>query len=141
MCWALPSETSERALMTEDRFMSDLLMLQPYRSLSPVMSLVLSEPARSMKWNCLFLVLLTPFLVYFDSICRVNTECERELASLYMVEEICRDFEPLLRMSNTSSVLVTAYSDMPSTYTPFLVSSLSCRLLLALLSRSIICSL
>ena len=60
-------------------------------------------------------MLLTPFLVYLDSICRVKTECERELASLYMVDEMCRDFEPFWRMSSTSSVLVTVYSDTPYT--------------------------
>ena len=65
--------------MTDAKFIRDLLILQPYFSLSPVLILVLSEPAKSIKLKDLLFVFTTPFLVYFDSILIVKTECEREL--------------------------------------------------------------
>lgn len=65
--------------MTDAKFMRDLLILQPYLSLSPVLIFVLSEPAKSIKLKDLLFVFTTPFLVYFDSILIVKTECEREL--------------------------------------------------------------
>jgi len=60
--------------MTEAKFIRDLLILHPYLSLSPVLILVLSEPAKSMKLKDLLLVFITPFFVYFDSIFIVKTE-------------------------------------------------------------------
>ena len=73
-CCILPSETQESELMTEAKFIRDLLILHPYLSLSPVLILVLSEPAKSIKLKDLLLVFITPFFVYFDSIFIVKTE-------------------------------------------------------------------
>jgi hypothetical protein len=61
MCLALPVEDSTKLLITFPKTMSDLLILQPSLNLSPLLWLVLSEPAKSIKWNCLTLVFITPF--------------------------------------------------------------------------------
>lgn len=98
ICWIFPYETSERAFITEDKFINDLFILQPSLSLSPVLSLVLYEPARSIKLNWRHLILLTPFLVNFDSISRLKTEWDLELVSLYIVELTCFDFDPFSRI-------------------------------------------
>lgn len=84
----------DNELITEAKFIRDLLILQPYFNLYPVLYFVLYDPAKSIKFNCLLFVLITPFWIYFDSIWSVNTECDLELRSLYVVEPTCLDFDP-----------------------------------------------
>lgn len=63
-----------------------------------------------------------------------NNACDLELSLFMLVELMCRLVEPLMRTSLISSLEATISSCNPSTYVPFLRSSLICKLTFELLN-------
>ena len=96
---------SVRALITFPRADSDLLIFPASLSLSPYawVSLVLSDPARSMIWNVDDLTEHIPFSNDLLSIKVERTECDLELCSFILVAPTCLFLVPNSIKATTSS--------------------------------------
>lgn len=104
------------------------------------MTLTLSEPARSTRLSLATLIYLPSVSLSFSFICSIvimKTACEREDDSFILVFAMALDLVPIFISSSISCGLTTAHSDTPSTYTPFLGSSLICNCFFSVLSRSL----
>lgn len=96
---------SVKALITLPRAERDLLILPASLSLSPYacVSLVLSDPARSIMWKVDDFTEHIPFSNDLLSMCVDNTECDLELCSFILVAPTCLFLVPNSIKFTTSS--------------------------------------
>jgi hypothetical protein len=143
-CLFLPSDTSTKELITFPRAERDLLIIPASFSLSPWVpaSFYLSEPAKSMMWNLDCFTFHTPVAdLDLLSMIVVRTEWDLELCLFMDVAPTCLLRAPLSMRAIISSWLSTTSSQRLSTYTPLLISSLTCKLTCEGSSKSMIYSL
>lgn len=137
---------SVKAEITIPKQLKLLLIFLHSSSLFPEapVTLTLSDPAKSTKFSLATLIYFPSLWVTFSLICSIvmiKTAWDLEESSFILVLAVALDLAPIFMSSIIYSGFTTAHYETPSTYTPFLASSLIWRLFFSCLRRSLMTSL